>query len=385
VLRRARKIEGQLVDWRRDFHMYPEPGFQETRTAARVAEVMQSLGYRVRTGVARTGVVAEMGQGPPIVAVRADMDALPIQEAGDTPYVSRVPGMMHACGHDAHTAMALGVATLLAGETLPGTIRFLFQPSEEVDDEQGLSGAPRMVADGAMDGVDAVLGFHVDVHTPTGNIRVASGPASAGADTFYATILGRGGHGAMPHSTIDPIYIAGHVILAVHGIVSRRLHPSDPAVISIGSIHGGAADNVIPNEVEMTGTIRFLDPEAQKQLHAEIGRAMEVARALGGDYRLRINNGCLPMINDMALVEIVRRVAAEMLGAEHVLQPAKDEMGGEDFASFSSLAPGVMFMLGCRIEGDERKPHNPRFDIDERCLPIGVAVMAEAVRRRLSG
>jgi amidohydrolase len=382
LLQRAHGIKDQLVAWRREFHMHPELGFQETRTAARVAKVVDSLGYRVRTGVGRTGVVAELGQGHPVVAIRADMDALPINEANEVPYGSQVPGVMHACGHDAHTAIALGLATLLAQETFDGTVRFLFQPAEEVGDEEGISGAPRMVEDGAMDGVDTVLALHVDNSVPVGDITVDAGPASAGVDTFYATIVGRGGHGAMPHRVVDPIYIAAQVILALNAIVSRRLHPTDPAVVSIGAIHAGEAANVIPRKVEMSGTIRFMEVEVQEQIHAEIERALEVARALGGDYTLQFEPGGLPMINDSGVVDLIRDVGADLLGAEHVQTP-KVEMGAEDFGAFSELAPGAMFMLGCQIEGDERKAHNPRFDIDERCLPLGVVILAEATLRRL--
>jgi amidohydrolase len=305
------------------------------------------------------------------------MDALPLQEANEVPYASQVPGVMHACGHDAHTAIALGVGTLLAQEVFPGTVRFLFQPSEEVDDEEGVSGAPRMVEDGAMEGVDVVLALHVDASVPVGDINIDAGASSAGVDTFYATVTGQGGHGSTPHKVIDPIYLSGHVILALHGIVSRRLKPHVPAVVSIGSIHGGQADNVIPERVEMSGTIRYMDPTVQKQIHQEIERALGVAKALGGDYGLRIVVGYPPTFNDARVVDRLRAVATTLLGAEHV-QPPEPDMGAEDFGSLSTLAPGAMFMLGSRIEGDERRDHSPRFDIDERCLPIGAALMAEA-------
>ena len=383
MLQQAHKIKEQLTTWRREFHAHPELGFQETRTAARVAEVLTPLGYRVRTGVGRTGVVAERGEGHPIVAIRADMDALPVQEANDVPYASQVPGVMHGCGHDAHVAIGLGVATLLAQETFPGTVRFLFQPAEEMGDEEGISGAPRMVEDGAMEGVDAVLALHVDATTPVGDIIVGAGPVSAGVDSFYATIAGRGGHGAMPHEVVDPIYIAGHVILALHGIVSRRLHPAAPAVVSIGSIHAGQAENVIPENVKISGTIRFMELEVQEQIHAEIERALQVARTLGGDYTLHIETGGMPLINDAGVVDLISDVAAELLGGEQHVQPNEPEMGAEDFGVFTDLAPGAMFMLGCLIEGDQRAHHNPRFDVDERCLPLGAAILAEAALRLL--
>jgi amidohydrolase len=384
MLERAKALQEDLVRWRRAIHQQPELGFQEFKTAELVAETLRSLGLKVRTNVGKTGVVGYLGEGKPVVALRADMDALPIQEANDVPYASRIPGVMHACGHDAHTAILLGVAKLLRDEKLPGQVRFLFQPAEEVSDEEGISGAPRMVEDGAMEGVDAVLALHVDATTPVGDIVLGAGPSSAGVDTFYATVIGQGGHGSAPHKVVDPIYIAGHVILALHGIVSRRMDPFDQAVLSIGSIHGGQADNVIPDRVEMTGTIRFLKPEVQKQIHAEIERALGVARAMGGDYELKIEIGSPPMINDAGVVDLLRQVATDLLGAEHI-QPPKQHMGGEDFGCFSALAPGAMFGLGCQIEGDERQTHNPRFDIDERCLSIGAAILAEAARRYLVG
>ncbi len=382
MLRRALEIQEQLVAWRRDFHMHPELGFQEVRTASCIAEVLGALGYRVRTGVGRTGVVAERGTGHPIVAIRADMDALPIQEANPVSYASRVPGVMHACGHDVHTACALGAAMLLAQEDLGGTVRFLFQPSEEANDPEGQSGAPRMVEDGAMEGVDSILALHVDPSLAVGEIGLQAGPASAGVDTFYATVTGRGGHGSAPHDVVDTIYLAAHAILAVHSIVSRRLHPTDTAVVSIGSIHGGQADNVIPERVEMSGTIRFLKPDVRQRIHAELERALSVARALGGSYELRIAPGCPPMQNDAQVTELLREVVRDLLGEGHV-PPPRTEMGAEDFGAFTALAPGSMFGLGCRIDGDERKAHNPRFDVDERCLPIGAAILAEAALRLL--
>ena len=362
--------------------MHPELGFQEKRTASRVANALEALGYRVRTQVGRTGVLGETGAGAPVVAIRADMDALPIQEVNEVPYASQVPGVMHACGHDAHTAIALGAASLLAKEEFPGTVRFLFQPAEEVADAEGLSGAPRMVEDGAMEGVDMVLALHVDAGAPVGTIGVESGPASGGVDSFFATITGKGGHGARPNEVVDPIYITGYVILALNGIVSRRLHPFDPAVVSVGAIHGGQAENVIPDRVEMAGTIRFMEPGVQEEIHAEIERAFEIARTLGGDYELKFEIGDPPMINDAGVVSLIREVGSDLLGEERVRLPEKG-LGAEDFGCFSKIAPGAMFRLGCRIEGDERQHHNPRFDVNEGCLPIGSAILAETALRYL--
>jgi len=271
---------------------------------------------------------------------------------------------------------------LLAQESFPGSVRILIQPSEEANDGEGLSGAPRMIQDGAMEGVDCIIALHVDPATPVGAIRIAAGPSSGGVDSFFASIYGRGGHGAAPHITVDPIYITGHVLLALHGIVSRRLDPFALAVVSIGSLHGGQAENVIPERVELSGTIRYLEKSVRETIHTEIERALQLARVLGGDYQLKIEPGTPPMLNDPGVVEWIRRVAADLLGAQHVLPP-ENGLGAEDFGCFSEIAPGAMFSLGCRIEGDERHLHSPKFDLNEECLPIGAALLAETALRYL--
>jgi len=384
MLNKGQAIEDDIIAWRRDFHMHPELGFHEFRTANCVAEMAEELGCRVRRGVGRTGVVAELGEGKPIIALRADMDALPLQEANQVPYASQNPGVMHACGHDSHTAMLLGTAKLLAKEVFPGTVRFLFQPSEEVGDEEGISGAPRMIADGAMEDVDMVIALHVDPSTAVGDILIDSGPASGGVDSWFGSVIGRGGHGARPHATVDPFYLAAHTIFAINAIISRQLSAFDPAVVSIGSLHGGKTENVIPDRVEMTGTLRYTEKRVQKEIHAEIKRAFELTRPLGGDYELRFEIGMPPMQNHPEAVKLIRQAAGGILGPEHVLKPDKD-LGAEDFGSFSEVAPGAMFSLGTRIEGDERKGHNSFFDIDERALPIGTVILAESVLRFLRG
>ena len=384
MLNRANELQQKLVSYRRDFHKFPELGFTEYRTSARVAEVLAALGCRVRQNVGKTGVVGELGDGLPIIAIRADMDALPLQEENQTEYASQRPGLMHACGHDAHTAILLGVAEIFSKEEkFPGTVRFLFQPAEEVGDDEGISGAPRMIQDGAMEGgVGMTLALHVSAHVPVGQIMIGSGPSSGGVDTFRASILGIGGHGARPHETVDPIYLAAHVILALHGIVSRRINPFDPAVVTIGSIHAGNTENVIPNQVDFLGTIRYMKPEVQKQVHTEIQKAMDVAKSLGGDYRLKFEIGSLPMINDPRVVNLIKQTASDLIGQENVLPP-EEGLGAEDFSCFSQLAPGAMFSLGCMVEGDEREHHNSLFDIDERCLPFGAAILAETALRYL--
>jgi len=384
MLDKAHTFQDQLIAWRRDFHMHPELGFLEQRTSEIVAQTLNDLGIQVRKNVGRTGVVADLGEGKPIVAIRADMDALPIQEDNVAPYASQTPGLMHACGHDAHTAILLGVAQLLANESFIGTVRLLFQPSEEVGDEEGISGAPRMIQEGAMEDVGLVMALHVDAHTPAGYIRLTDGPASGGVDTFYATIYGKGGHGARPFETIDPFYLAAHVLPALYAIPSRRINPFEPAVVSLGSLNGGQAANVIPDWIELSGTIRFMQPEVQDQIHTEIRQAFEISRTLGGNYELLFEIGVPPMVNAPEAVDLIRSVADEILGSEHVLPPLKG-LGAEDFGCFSELAPGAMFALGCQIVADPRSHHHPRFDIDETCLPIGAAILAQSALDYLQG
>jgi amidohydrolase len=376
MLNKTQEISNLMIAWRRDFHMHPELGFQEIRTAVKVAELLEDWGYQVRTGVGKTGVVAELGKGKPLVAIRADMDALPIKEANKVPYKSKNKGVMHACGHDAHMAIALGAAKILAEEKFSGTIRFLFQPAEEVEDEDGLSGAPRMIEDGAIEDVDYALALHVAASINVGEINLADS-ASAGVDTFYAKIIGKGGHGSTPQKVIDPILISGHVILAIHNIISRRIWPFDPAVISIGSIHGGQVDNVIPEEVKLTGTIRFLTSKVQKQIRTEIQRAMEIAKTLGGDYELEIVEGYPPMNNHPEVLEHLRTVITDLIGKDKIVDSEPD-MGAEDFGFIIRDIPGAMFYLGCKIEGDSRRHHDSKFDINEDCMPIGAAILSSA-------
>ena len=383
MLKQSHAIYEELVHWRRDFHMHPELGFTEQRTAEIVATELEKMGYKVRRGVGRTGVVADLGdENGPTIAIRADMDALPILEAADREYASLNPGIMHACGHDSHTAMALGVAALLTKEKFPGRVRFLFQPSEEAGDDEGISGAPRMIADGALEGVDFVIAQHVDPQAPVGTMGIIAGPASGGVDSWYGKIFGVGGHGAHPQETVDPFYILAHIIMALNAIVSRRLNPFQPAVVSIGTINGGFAQNVIPDQVEITGTLRYADPQIYPKIREEIKRAFEIARNLGGDYELRFEYGGPPMINHAAAADLLREAGIAVLGKENV-HPMTPTLGAEDFGAFTEKVPGAMFTLGTLIEGDARVLHHPRFDIDERALPVGTAVLDEAALRFL--
>ena len=385
MLKQAHALSEEIIEWRRDFHMHPETGFDVQRTAGIVADELEKLGYRVRRGVGKTGVVADMGEGHPLVAIRADMDALPLQEMNDYEYKSQVDGKMHACGHDSHTAMALAAATIFANEEFPGTIRFLFQPAEETADEEGKSGAMRMVEDGAAEGIDYVIAQHIDPNFPVGTVAISPGPASGGVDSWFGTIYGKGGHGAHPNKAIDTFYLTAHVILALNAIVSRRLDPFAPAVVSIGSINGGFTENVIPESVRITGTLRYADLNVHPQIREEIQRAFEIARTLGGDYELEFEYGGPPMINDELVTKVIRGAAEDLLGKENVHKWRKT-LGAEDFGSFMKNAPGAMFNLGTQKAGHEDYPlHHPKFDLDERALPLGTAVIVETAMRFLKG
>ncbi|MEW5939396.1 MAG: amidohydrolase, partial [Chloroflexota bacterium] len=258
-----------------------------------------------------------------------------------------------------------------------------FQPSEEVADEEGKSGAQRMSDDGCMEGVDYVIAQHVDPASPVGVLAIESGPVSGGSDSWFGTIRGVGGHGAHPNKTVDPFYLAAHVIIALNAIVSRRLDPFAPAAVSIGSLNGGFTENVIPESVRITGTLRFTTPEVQKQIHAEITRAFEVAKTLGGDYELKFEIGSFPMINDDHVSDVIAQAGADLLGRENI-HPIRKTLGAEDFGEFMKFAPGAMYTLGTHGgDGTDYPLHHPRFDIDERALPIGTAVLVETALRFL--
>jgi amidohydrolase len=364
----------------------PELSFEETRTANVVAAELRGLGIEVSTGVGKTGVVGRLGNPDegPVIGIRADMDALPVHELNDVPYASKYAGKMHACGHDAHTAILMGVAHIL--NSLPdrpkGEIRFLFQPSEEAQDAEDLSGAPRMIHDGAMQGVDHVLALHVSSNTPPGVVEISSGAVSANVDTFFATVKGVGCHGASPHRGIDPIYISANILNVLYGIRGRRIKQTNPAVITVGTIHGGVANNVIPHEVQLSGTIRSYDDETRQALVKHVEETFEIARIMGGDYELRMQHGYPSMNNDPMVSDLIAQVGRDFFGAEKVI-PFEPIMGGEDFSYMQQIAPGAMFMLGVQKDEVSRPHHSPIFDINDDVLYHGAAVLAEAAYRLL--
>jgi len=383
ILEQARELEPRLVEIRQTIHGHPELGFAEHRTAALVAETLNSLGIEVRAGVGRTGVVGQVGRGVPVVVLRADMDALPIQEQNSVEYASEVPGVMHACGHDVHTACLLGAAMLLKDSHPDGRVRFLFQPSEEGMDEEGKSGATRMIEDRALDDAEAVFATHVDTQYESGTVACSPGYVMASLDNFRIVILGRGAHGAQAHLGIDAILLASQVVSALHTIVSRRIPALDSAVISVGTIQGGTKENILATEVELRGTVRSFDPHVRETVFEEIRRACGIARVLGGDYQLTLQEGYPALRNDLNLAVFAHDVAAQLVG-EGATRELKPEMGSEDFSFYTRKAPGCYLVLGARPPGQPMRPlHQAGFDVDESILPLGAALMAELARRYL--
>jgi amidohydrolase len=378
LLDRAKRFAEDLVQLRRELHRHPELSFQEHRTASLLADRLATLGYRVKTGIGKTGIVAEIGNGGPVVALRADMDALPIQEQSDRDYRSTVKGVMHACGHDAHMAMLMGAARLLAdaagSNSLRGSVRLLYQPSEEAADDENKSGATRMIEDQAMQGVAAVFGLHIGAHLESGKAFVRPGPYMAGTDTFIATIHGKSSHAARPQEGIDAIVLAAHVVLACQNAVARHISPLQPAVLTIGKINGGVAENVIADAVTLKGTMRYYDEDVRRTLHRELRAALAVADALGGKHSLDLREGYPPVINDERVTDIARQVALNTLGPD-AIAPYEPMMGAEDFAFLAREAPGCFIWLGAALN-PPREHHHPNFDIDESVLPRGAALLA---------
>ena len=379
ILLRARALQAEIVGWRRIIHRQPELGFQEHHTALLVADALQEMGLQVETGVGKTGIVGHLGQGQPAVGLRADLDALEIQEANDTPYTSCTPGLMHACGHDAHTAMLLGAAELLRSlpGRPPGEIRFLFQPCEEAWDSEDKGGALRMVEEGALTGLDAVLGLHVDPRAEAGSLGIRSGYVMPGVDPYDAILFGQSCHSSRPHQGLNPIYLLGQVLSAILAIPAERIDPLESAVVSVEAVHGGSTTGVIADRVLLHGNIRAYDDGTRLQLREELARALSQARALGGDYELAVRSIFPACYNDPQITAIVEQVAAQMLGASCLYEPDLN-MSGEDFGYMTQAVPGAFVRLGVEIAGDQRALHSPTFDVDESALPTGSAILAAA-------
>ncbi len=383
----AETLAPQLTAWRRDLHAHPELGFEVQRTAGIVAHTLADLGCEVRTGIGVSGVVGLItgGRPGPTVMLRADMDALPIQEISDAPYASQSPGLMHACGHDGHVAMGLGAATLLArcAAELPGQILLIFQPAEE-----GMGGALAMVQAGALADPKpaAAFGLHLWNTMPLGRVMAQAGPVMAAADVLRIVIYGKGGHGALPHEAVDAIAVTGQVLSALQTIVSRNVDPQETAVLTIGTVHGGTAFNIISETVEMQGTIRTFSPAVRETVLTRLKVLLDgVSAGMGARYELEVQDVTGAVINDSAMAEIARAAALQVVGATNVAwQPPF--MVSEDFSEFANRVPACFMLLGSGNPelGLNAPHHNPRFDFDERALPLGAALLATSAARFLS-
>jgi amidohydrolase len=377
---KAEGIFDDLVRYRRDFHRHPELGFQETRTAGIVAESLSSMGLEVQAGIGKTGVIGllEGVRDGPTVLLRFDMDALPVKEENEVDYASQTTGLMHACGHDGHMAVGLGVASVLAGyqNQMSGRVKFLFQPAEE-----GLGGALAVMADGALENPkpDVAMALHLWNNIPFGQIRVTSGPVMAASSIFTLTVKGKGGHGAAPHKSIDPILAAAHIVAALQSIVSRNVDPLQSVVVTVGQISAGTTFNVIPEEAELKGTVRSYNNDLHRLAYRRI---LEMAQNMAAAFR------CTASMETVAIVpavvnadepaETVRQAATSVVGEDNVI--AGQTMEAEDMGFILEEIPGCYFFIGSANDeiGLNFPHHHPRFDFDERALIYGVATMAQA-------
>src|SRR4051794_25225874 len=368
------QVVEQVVEWRRHLHRHPEPSFHEHETAAFVARTLEGFGGIDVSRPTETSVMGRLisGRPGPVVALRADIDALPVQEESGVEFASERPGLMHACGHDGHTAMLLGAARLLSEAELPrGEVRFLFQHAEELVP----GGARELVAAGVMEGVGFVYGCHLWGPLPSGQVAARSGPFGAAADFFRLTVTGRGGHAALPHRTVDAVAAAAELVTSLQHIVSRRIDPLQPAVVTIGSLHAGSAPNVIPGRAELAGTVRSFDAGVRERIPGLIDEiARGVCAAHGAEHELAYDHGYLPVINDERAAALVRSVVRDELVE---IEPI---MGGDDFSAYLQHAPGCYAAVGA---ASEYPHHHPRFRIDERALAIGTRLHVDVALRAL--
>ncbi len=373
-------LEEEMTEWRRDFHMHPELAYQEVRTSGKVAELLESWGIEVTKGLGKTGVVGVIkgsGDGPSL-GLRADMDALPIDEMNDTPWKSQNAGVMHACGHDGHTTMLLGAAKYLAEtRNFNGTVNLIFQPAEE-----GYAGAKAMMDDGLFEKFpcDQVYGLHNWPQMPAGSIAAVPGPIMAAADKFDITVRGKGAHGAMPQNGVDPIVIGSQIVTALQSLVSRSKDPIQTAVISITMFHSGAAFNVIPEEALLSGTVRTFNPEVQHMIEAGMKRIAEsIASGMGGSADVDFRRGYPATVNHDAQTQLAADVARGIVGPENVRDDVDPTMGGEDFAFMLNEKPGCYLWLGQGGGSSSENVHHPQYDFNDSVLPIGASVLARLV------
>jgi len=376
----AEALKPRLIEIRRHIHSHPELSGQEYETAAYVAGVLSSCGIVVQKAIGKTGVIGELvgRTDDRLVAIRTDMDALPITERTKLEFASCQAGIMHACGHDVHTTVGLGTAMLLSqlGEVLPGNIRFLFQPAEEI-----AQGAGWMVEDGAMNDVSAIFSLHVFPSIPAGSVGIRYGALTAAADDLEIIIMGESGHGARPHEAIDAIWIASQVITTLQQAISRTQNPLRPMVLTIGQISGGRAPNVIADQVRLSGTVRSLHPETHANLPDWIEKIVgNICQTYGATYQMNYRRGVPSVQNDLALTQLLEASAKEAWGSDRVQILPEPSLGAEDFAVYLQKAPGTMFRLGVGFRDKQNYPlHHPQFEVDESAIVTGVVTLAYAI------
>lgn len=380
------EIKEEVIQWRRYLHQYPELSFQEEKTSQFVYETLQSFGNLELSRPTKTSVMARLIGAQPgkVLAIRADMDALPIQEENTFEFASRNPGVMHACGHDGHTAMLLGTAKILSRlkDHIKGEVRFLFQHAEELLP----GGAQEMVQAGVMEGVDMVIGTHLWSPLETGKIGIAYGSMMAAPDQYTIKVIGKGGHAASPHETIDSIVIAAQVVTNLQHIVSRNVDPLDNVVVSVTKFVGGTAYNVIPNSVEIWGTVRYFDPKLGETIPSLMERIIKgITEAHGASYEFEYTYGYRPVVNDEKVTRVIEETVREVFGDEALVM-VKPTMGGEDFSAFQQKAPGTFFITGAgnQEKGITYPHHHPRFTIDEDALELGVKMFVHSAFKLLS-
>ncbi|MEM8777355.1 MAG: M20 family metallopeptidase [Cyanobacteria bacterium P01_G01_bin.49] len=380
-----RNLYSQLVQWRRQLHQRPELGFQEKITADFIARKLVELGIPHQTKIAKTGIVAviKSSNPGPVLAIRADIDALPIQEENEVSYRSQHEGIMHACGHDGHTAIALGTAAYLwqHREDFKGTVKIIFQPAEESP-----GGAKPMIEEGVLKNpdVDGIIGLHLWNNLPLGTIGVRSGPLMAAVECFHLDIFGKGGHGAMPHQTVDSVVVSSQIVNALQSIVARNINPLESAVVTVGELHAGTALNVIADRAKMSGTVRYFNPKLAGYFGNRIEEIVKgICQGYGANYQLDYWHLYPPVINDEKMANLVRSVALNVVETPTGVTPACQTMGGEDMSFFLQEVPGCYFFLGSanQEKGLAYPHHHPRFDFDETILPVGVEIFVRCVEK----
>ena len=383
-LGRSKNLYNYLTSIYRDLHQFPELSFQEKRTSSKVAEELKKMGIEVKEKIGGYGVIGNLkgNKEKPLIALRADMDALPIHEETNLSFSSQHKGIMHACGHDAHTVILLGTAQILSEikDQLSGSIRFIFQPAEEVNE-----GAKSMISEGVVDEVDEIYGLHNLPTLETGKVAVKSGAMMGSVDKIEISVIGKGGHGAIPDMSIDPIVASSAIIQGIQSIISREISPIEPVVITIGSIHGGSSYNVIPNEVKIEGTVRTLNLQTQRKIEGRLKELIEnVARSYRCFVKIKYINMVPPLVNWEDNVDCVKKAASQIVGENNCIK-AQPVLAGEDFSLYLQRKPGAFFWLGCKPKKEEEVfgLHHPKYRIDESCIPLGSAILAMLVYMRI--